>query len=58
MSARENLKAVIEGLRDRNSLLAAYLEAAGRIDWQVLREPVSIKNFVPLVNSERNPAST
>ena len=33
MKARDNLKAVIEALRERHSLLAAYLEAAGGVDW-------------------------
>ena len=48
MGTRDNLKAVIEALRDRHGLLAAYLEAAGNIDWQALHQPVSIDKLVPI----------
>jgi hypothetical protein len=58
MATRDNLKAVIEALRDRNGLLAAYLEAAGSIDWQTLRQPVSIDKLVAVANSQRTRGST
>ena len=58
MGTRDNLKAVIEALRDRHGLLAAYLEAAGSVDWRALHQPVSIDKLVPIVNSERSRAST
>jgi hypothetical protein len=54
MATRDNLKAVIEALRDRNGLLAAYLEAAGSIDWRTLRQPISIDKLVAVANSQRN----
>ena len=47
MGTRDNVKAVIEALRDRHGLLAAYLEAAGSIDWRALYQPVSIDKYRP-----------
>jgi len=45
MKTRDNLKAVIEGLRERYGLLAAYLEVAGSIDWRALHKPSAVKNL-------------
>jgi len=58
MGTRDNLKAVIEALRDRHGLLAAYLEAAGYIDWRALQQPVSIDKLVAIANSERSQEAT
>jgi hypothetical protein len=58
MKASDNLKAVIEALRERHSLLAAYLEAAGGVDWRALHKPVSIGKLVAVASTERNKAST
>jgi hypothetical protein len=58
MSSHDNLKAVIEALRERHGLLAAYLEAAGRIDRRALHHLLSIDKLVPVINSERSRAFT
>jgi hypothetical protein len=58
MSTRDNLKAVIEALRERHGLLAAYLEAAGSIDWRALQQSVSIDKLVAIANSERSQEAT
>jgi len=42
---------VIEMLRERHGLLAAYLKAAGSIDRRDLHKPVSIDKLVPVVSS-------
>lgn len=42
MKARDDLKEVIEALRDRHSLLAAYLEAAGGVNQRALHKPMSL----------------
>jgi hypothetical protein len=47
---RDDLKIVIETLRGRPSLLAAYLDAANKFDWQAVRKPVSIGKLAPVAN--------
>jgi hypothetical protein len=42
MKSRDNMSAVIEGLQSDHGLLAAYLEATNRIDWQALHKRVMI----------------
>jgi hypothetical protein len=44
MKTRDNINAVIEGLQRDHGLLAAYLEATDKIDWQALRKPVVMVN--------------
>jgi hypothetical protein len=41
MRTRDNLNAVVDALRERHSLLAAYLEAADRIDRRAVNKPVA-----------------
>ncbi|MGA7803178.1 hypothetical protein [Bradyrhizobium sp.] len=50
MRTRDDLKAVIETLRKRHGLLAAYLEAADRFDWRTLDKPMAIGELAPVVN--------
>jgi hypothetical protein len=50
MRTRDDLKALIETLRDRHSLLAAYLEAADKVDWRALNRPVAIGELAPVAN--------
>ena len=40
MKISDNISAVIEILQRDHGLLAAYLEATNKIDWQALRKPV------------------
>ena len=47
---REDLKLVIETLRKRHSLLAAYLEAGDRFDWQAGRKSVPIGKLAAVAN--------
>ena len=58
MKAHDNLKVVIEALRERHGLLAAYLEAAGGVDWRALHKPLSIGKLVAVANTEGRPGST
>jgi len=44
MKSRENISAVIESLQRDHGLLAAYLEATDKIDWQALHKPVVMVN--------------
>ena len=44
MKSRDNISAVIEGLQRDHGLLAAYLEATDKIDWQALNKPVVMVN--------------
>jgi hypothetical protein len=57
MGARDHLETVIEALRERHGLLAAYLEAAGSIDWRAFHQPASIGKLVAVVDPERRKAS-
>jgi hypothetical protein len=50
MRTRDDLKAVIETLRKRHGLLAAYLEAADRFDWRTFDKPMAIGEFAPVAN--------
>jgi|HubBroStandDraft_6_1064221.scaffolds.fasta_scaffold4657004_1 hypothetical protein len=58
MKTRDNLKTVIEALREQHSLLAAYLEAADGVDWRTLHKPVSIGKLVAVANMEGRRGST
>jgi hypothetical protein len=49
---RDDLKIVIETLRGRPSLLAAYLDAANKFDWQAARKPVPIGKLAPVANPQ------
>jgi hypothetical protein len=44
MKNSDNISAVIEILQRDRGLLAAYLEATNKIDWQALRKPVVMVN--------------
>lgn len=50
MRTPDDLKAVIDSLRERHSLLAAYLEAADRFDWRALSRPMAIGELAPVAN--------
>jgi hypothetical protein len=47
---RDDLKLVIETLRGRPSLLAAYLDAANKFDWQAARKPTPIGKLDAVAN--------
>jgi hypothetical protein len=49
---RDDLKIVIETLRGRPSLLAAYLDAANKFDWHAVRKPVPIGKLAAVANPE------
>jgi hypothetical protein len=53
MKIRDNMSAVIEGLRRDHGLLAAYLEATDKIDWRALRKRVAITETPALPSSHR-----
>jgi hypothetical protein len=42
MRNRDDMSAVIEGLQRDHALLAAFLEATDKIDWQALHRRVAI----------------
>jgi hypothetical protein len=42
MRNRDDMNAVIEGLRRDHALLAAFLEATDKIDWRALHRRVAI----------------
>jgi hypothetical protein len=50
MKMHDDLKAVIEALRKRHGLLAAYLEATDRFDWRALDEPTAIGELATVRN--------
>ena len=58
MKTRDNMSAVIEGLQRDHGLLAAYLEATGKIDWRALHKRVVIGETPTPVNVEAHQAST
>jgi hypothetical protein len=49
--APDDLKIVIDTLRGRPSLLAAYLDAAHKVDWQAVRKPVPIGKLAAVTNT-------
>ena len=58
MKTRDNMNAVIEGLKRDYGLLAAYLEASDKIDWRALRKRVVIGETPNPVNVEAQQVST
>jgi hypothetical protein len=58
MKTRDNTSAVIEGLQRDHGLLAAYLEATDRIDWQALNRRVMIGEPPKPSNVETHQASS
>ena len=58
MKNRDDMSAVIDGLRKDHSLLAAFLEAADKIDWRALHRRVAIGGTSEPVNVEAHEAST
>jgi len=52
MKNRGEMSAMIESLQKDQILLAAYLEAADRIDWRALNKPVMIGNNWKATNLE------
>ncbi|MBV8922281.1 hypothetical protein [Bradyrhizobium sp.] len=52
MKTRDDLKAVVEALCGRDSLLAAYLEALYEFDWQALSKAVAIVDLAANPNLE------
>jgi hypothetical protein len=58
MKNRDDMSAVIEGLRKDHSLLVAFLEAADKIDWRALHGRVAIGETPEPVNVEAHEAST
>ena len=55
---RSDLRVVIETIRGRPSLLAAYLDATNRFDWQALRKPVPIGKLATVANPKVGDASS
>jgi len=47
MRTRDDLKAMVEALRGRHSLLAAYLEAVHEVDSQALGQAAEIVGLAP-----------
>jgi hypothetical protein len=58
MKNRDEMSAVIEGLRKDHGLLVAFLEAADKIDWRALHRRVAICETPKPVNVEAHEAST
>jgi hypothetical protein len=58
MKTRDNMSAVIKGLQRDHGLLAAYLEATDRIDWQALNRRVMIGEPPKPSNVEAHQASS
>jgi len=58
MKTRDDISAVIEGLHKDQGLLAAFLEATGKIDWRALHRPVPIGETPEPVNLEACEAPT
>ena len=58
MKIRDNMSAVIEGLQKDHGLLAAYLEATDRIDWQAFGKRVPIVETPEPANIEALQVST
>jgi hypothetical protein len=58
MKTRGNMSAVIDGLQRDHGLLAAYLEATDRIDWQALHKRVVIGEPPKPSNVEAHQASS
>jgi hypothetical protein len=52
MKTRDDLRAVIEVLRGRHSLLAAYLEAVHEFDWQAPCKAIAIVDLAADANLE------
>lgn len=50
MRTRDDLRGVIDTLRERHSLLAAYLEAADRFAWRVLNKPMAIGELASVLD--------
>ena len=57
MKTRDNMRAVIDGLQRKHGLLAAYLEATDKIDWQALHKRVVIGEAPKPANVEAHQAS-
>jgi len=58
MKNRDDMSAVIEGLRKDHSLLVAFLEAADKIDWRALHRRVAVGETPEPVNVEAHEALT
>jgi len=58
MKIRDNMSVVIEGLQRDHGLLAAYLEAADKIDWRALHKRVVIGETPKPVDAEEHQGST
>ena len=58
MRTRDNISAVIKSLKRDHGLLAAYLEATDKIDWQAFDEPMAIGETPKSVNVEAGQASS
>jgi hypothetical protein len=58
MKTRDNISSVIESLQGDHGLLAAYLEAAEKIDWRALQEPMVTGETPKSVNVEPGRASS
>jgi hypothetical protein len=58
MKNRDDMSAVIEGLRKDHSLLVAFLEAADKIDWRALHRRVAIGETPEPVNMEAHETSS
>lgn len=52
MRTRHDLRAAIDALCERHSLLASYLEAADRLDWRALNKPMAIGELAPVANDK------
>jgi hypothetical protein len=57
MRNRGEIGSLIEGLQKDQALLAAFLEAADKIDWQDLHRPVASGETPKPVNLEAHAAS-
>jgi hypothetical protein len=59
MRTRDDLRTVIDALRERHGLLAAYLEAADKFDWRALNRPLAIGELASVANGgmpDRHPS--
>jgi hypothetical protein len=58
MKNRDDMSAVIDGLRKDHGLLVAFLEAADKIDWRALHKRVAIGETPEPVNVEAQEVPT
>jgi hypothetical protein len=52
MKNRDDMNAVVESLHSKHGLLAAFLEATGKIDWRALHRRTAIGDMPGPINME------